>query len=103
MIIVPSVVRCSTVGSEAWTCVSVATALVARAMGPVRRDDGAKIVFAPHLGVGDGVPETLGRRLDVDFENLLHRLLQFLLEVAQSGSPGLGVFAHPAVVDEPDR
>src|SRR5260221_5430436 len=55
--------------------VTVATALIARTVCPVRRDDGAESIFAAHLGIGDGVPETLGRRLDVDLENLLHRLL----------------------------
>ena len=63
----------------------------------------AEVVLAPDLGVGDRLPEALGRGADVDLEDLLHRALQSLLEVAEPGGPGLGVLAHPPVVDEPDR
>ena len=40
----------------------------------------------------------------VVFHRLVHRaLLEFALEPAQAGGPGLGVLAHPSVMDEPDR
>jgi hypothetical protein len=81
-----------------------ANAPVSGARRPVRSDDRAEIVFAPHFRIGDRLPQPLGRRLDVDFEYLFHfSVLQFLFQIAQGGGPGRGVFAHPAVVDEPDR
>src|SRR5207244_13174821 len=45
---------------------------------------------------------SLGRRADVDLEHLLHGTLQSVLEAAEPCGPGLGVLAHPAVVDEAD-
>ena len=77
--------------------------LEARARRPVRADQGAELVLAPYLAVGDRLPEALGRRADVDLEHLLHGILQSVLEVAERCRPGLGVFADPTVVDEPDR
>ena len=59
--------------------------------------------FARIVGIGDRLPEALGRGLDVDLEHLFHLTLQFLLESAEPGGPGFGVLAHPPVVDEPDR
>ena len=47
--------------------------------------------------------EALRGGLDVDLEYLLHASLQFGLEAAERGGPGLGVLADPAVVDEADR
>src|SRR4051794_17693999 len=56
------------------------------------------------VGIGDRLPEPLGRRLDVDLEHLVHRLLlEVALQLAERGGPGLGVLAHPPVVDEADR
>ncbi len=40
---------------------------------------------------------------DVDLEHLFHGGLQSFLEAAERCRPGLGVLAHPPVVDEPDR
>ena len=78
--------------------------LVARARRPVGRRPRRRSCTSPHVGVGDRLPQPLGRGLDVDLEDLLHgRLLQSCLEAAERGRPGLGVLAHPPVVDEPDR
>src|SRR5207245_3618293 len=52
---------------------------------------------------GDRLPQALRGRADVDLENLLHGSLQSVFEVAEPCGPRLGVLAHPAVVDEPDR
>src|SRR5258708_3603041 len=52
---------------------SPAGSLIAGAGGPVRGDDGSESVFAPHVGVGDRLPQPLGRRFDIDFEHFLHR------------------------------
>ena len=63
----------------------------------------AEVVLAPDLGIDDRLPQALGGGADVDLEDLLHRALQSLFEVAEPRGPGLGVLAHPPVVDEPDR
>ena len=62
-----------------------------------------KLYLLPDLGVGDRLPEQLRGRADVDLEHLLHWALQSVLEVAERCGPGLGVLAHPPVVDEADR
>src|SRR5690349_2618072 len=77
--------------------------LVSRALRPIGLRTYAEVVLGTDLGVGDGVPETLRRRSDVDLEHLLHRLLQFALEVGEPSGPRRRVLAHPAVVDELDR
>src|SRR5215212_605712 len=77
--------------------------LIARAGRPIRADPQIEGVFAPSLAVGDRFPEALWGSADVDLENLLHALLQSVLEPTKRCSPGLGVLAHPSVVDEPDR
>src|SRR3954454_2383435 len=77
---------------------------VARAGRPLRLDPDAEVVVPALLGIDDRLPQPIGRRLDVDLEDLVHRsVLQSLLEPAQRGRPGLGVLAHPPVVDDPDR
>ncbi len=68
-------------------------------------------------GIGDRLPQPLGRRLDVDLEQV-HRpvavdddvlayswslVLQLALELGQRRRERRREFAHPAVVDEPDR
>ena len=77
--------------------------LVARPDLPVGDDARAEVVLAADLGIRDRLPEALGRRADVDLEHLFHRSLQSLLDLAERCRPGLGVLAHPPVVDEPDR
>src|SRR5437763_7862295 len=78
--------------------------LEARAGLPLRGRSGAEVVLAPDLGIGDRLPEALGRGLDVDLENLLHCLsLQLAFEPGQPGGPGLGVLAHPPVLHELGR
>src|SRR5438477_355934 len=77
-------------------------ALKTRARLPVGADTGAEVVRAPDLLVGDRLPEARRRGADVDLEDLLHRLLQSLLEAAEARGPRLGVLAHPSVVDEAD-
>jgi hypothetical protein len=72
----------------------------------------AERVLRPHLGIGDRLPEALGRRLDVDLEDAVsrssairscfHFVLQSSLEPL-SVAPTARVLAHPPVVDEPDR
>ena len=52
--------------------------------------------------IGDRLPQSLRRRLDVDLENLFHRILQSLLELDQRRCPWLGVLADPSVVGAPD-
>src|SRR5450432_175151 len=70
---------------------------------PVRADGGTEVVLGSDLWVGDGLPQALRRRGDVNLEDLFHRALQSVLEVAQRLGPWLCVLAHPAVVDQPDR
>jgi hypothetical protein len=43
---------------------------------PVRGDPVAELEFAPDLGIGDRLPETLRGRADVDLEHLFHLVLR---------------------------
>ena len=94
---------------------------VVGARGPVALRLHAEAVDRALGGVGDRLPQSLRRGLDVDLEhggaggdgggalgpgNSLDAghvlILQIGLEPAERGRPGLGVLAHPPVVDEPD-
>src|SRR6266480_2901969 len=76
---------------------------VGRACSPVRLDRRAELVFRPDRRVGDRLPQPLGRGADVDLEDLLHLILQLVLQADEPGSPRLGVIADPPVVDQADR
>src|SRR5262249_25126942 len=70
---------------------------------PVRVDAGAEVVLCPDLRVGDRFLEPVRSGANIYLEDFLHRTLQSLRELAERGSPGFGVLAHPPVVDETDR
>src|SRR5215213_11479959 len=76
--------------------------LVWRALRPVRLDAYPELILGADRRVGDGLPETVRRGTNVDLEHLLHRALQFAFQPGQTGDPGLGVLAHPPVMDEAD-
>ena len=72
---------------------------VGRTGRPVRLDRRAELVFRPDDRIGDRLPQALGRGADVDLEDLLHLILQLVLQAGEPGSPRLGVLADPPVVD----
>ena len=76
---------------------------VGRAGRPVRLDRRAELVLRPDHRVGDRLPQALGRGADVDLEDLLHLILQLVLQAGEPGRPRLGVLADPPVVDQADR
>ena len=76
---------------------------VRRARRPVGLGAHAEVVLLPDRRVGDRLPQPFGRRADVDLEDFLHRVLQFISEADQAGRPRFGVLAHPSVVDEANR
>ena len=77
--------------------------LVPRSRCPLRVDARSEVVLRPDGSISDRLPEPFRACADVDLEDFLHRVLQFLLQPGQTGSPWLGVFAHPPVIDEADR
>jgi len=77
--------------------------LVAGAGRPVRGLPRPEVVLRALFRIGDRLPEALRGGLDVNLVDLLHRLLQFVLQAREGCCPGLGVLADPAVVDEADR
>src|SRR2546425_685327 len=74
-----------------------------RGQRPVRLDRSAELVLRPDHRIGDRLPQALGRGADVDLEDLLHLVLQLVLQADEPGSPRLGVLADPPVVDQTDR
>ena len=76
---------------------------VRRARRPVGLDSRAEPVLRPDRRAGDRLPQALGRGADVDLEDLLHLILQLVLQADEPGSPRLGVLADPPVVDQADR
>src|SRR5580700_6130421 len=76
---------------------------VGRTGRPVRLDRRAELILRPDHRIGDRLPQALGRGADVDLEDLLHLILQLVLEAGQAGRPRLGVLADPPVVDQADR
>ena len=79
--------------------------LVARAGRPVRRRRRRRSCTCSRIsGSVIASQRRSGRRADVDLEHLLHRCSPVsVLRSLSAGGPGLGVLAHPPVVDEPDR
>jgi hypothetical protein len=106
-----AIIVCTSLRGGSISTISPSLSRISRLCGQVQPEPtaqsglhaGAEVVLAPDLGIGDRLPEALGRRADVDLEHLLHGTLQSGLEVAEPCGPGLGVLAHPPVVDESDR